>query len=534
MTATSSPTSESAAKPAPPPLPDLPKAQEVDVLLLLEGTFPFVSGGVSSWVYQIMNGFPEVRFGALFIGSRPDDYGAMRYQLPPNLVHLEVLYLFEEHTNPPVKAMRAPKGALDEVEGVHDMLHDDIKHPQCLHAFSRLFDAATPDGKLSHDVFLYSEESWEYIKESYRRYSTDPSFVDYFWTIRNLHTPFWRLRAVADKLPRARLYHSISTGYAGIMGVLLKHRRPAPFLLSEHGIYVKERKIDLFQATWISDNRSAFDRDASQMAYYRQLWIRFFEHLGYLTYQAADDIVALYEANRQRQLIDGAPAVKTQNIPNGVDIERYAALRPLRPASPPPILCLIGRVVPIKDIKTFIRSMRAVVKQMPDAEAWIAGPEDEDPGYADECRELALQLGLQDRVRFLGFQKLTDLLPKIGLVVLSSISEGLPLVILEGYAAGVPTVSTDVGSCRQLVEGLPGDDAALGNSGRVVRIADPDALAQAALSLLADEKEWHRAAQAGIRRVETYYAQAMMFDSYRKLYDKAFNKEYPWQASASS
>ena len=519
MTSTSSPTSD----PAPP---DLPKADSVDVLLLLEGTFPYVSGGVSSWVHQIISGFPDLRFGAIFIGSRPRDYGQMRYKLPANLVHLDLTYLFEEQDNPPVRPSRAPKGAIEAIDGLHEMLHHDIKHPQCMHAFATMFDEAHAGGKISHETFLYSEESWEYIKEGYRRYSTDPSFVDYFWTIRNLHTPFWRLREAAGRAPRARIYHAVSTGYAGALGVLLKHRHPAPFLLSEHGIYVKERKIDLFQATWIQDNRNAFERDPSQMGYYRQLWIRFFEHLGYLTYQAADDITALYEANRQRQLTDGAPAARTRNIPNGVDVERFAVLRDQRPVMIPPVLCLIGRVVPIKDIKTYIRAMRTIARHMPQAEAWIAGPEDEDPDYARECRELATQLGVADKVKFLGFQKLTELLPKVGLVVLSSISEALPLVVLEGYAAGVPAVCTDVGSCRQLIDGLPGEDEALGNSGRVVRIADPEALGQAVLALLTDEREWLRASQAAIRRVETYYTQPMMFDSFRALYDKGF----AWQA----
>jgi glycosyltransferase involved in cell wall biosynthesis len=195
-------------------------------------------------------------------------------------------------------------------------------------------------------------------------------------------------------------------------------------------------------------------------------------------------------------------------------------------ATPPPVLCLIGRVVPIKDIKTFIRAMRTVVNRLPAAEAWIAGPEDESPGYARECHELAAQLGLTDKIKFLGFQKLTDILPKVGLVVLSSISEALPLVILEGYAAGIPTLSTDVGSCRQLVFGLPGEDEAIGASGRVVRIADPEALAQAALELLLDAQQWQRASAAAIERVEKYYAQHIMFDRYRALYDKNFK----WQA----
>lgn len=516
MTANTSPTSE----------PRFPTADSVDVLLLLEGTFPFVAGGVSSWVNQIIRGFPEIRFGAIFLGSRPQDYGDMRYALPDNLVHLQTAYLFEDRLNPPVKPVKASAQAMAMVENVHTQFEENLREPECAHMFSKLMDEAGPDGLLSHEVFLYSQASWEFIKKSYRRRSTDPSFVDYFWTIRTIHTPFWRLREVALSCPKARIFHSVSTGYAGILGVLLKHRYQRPFMLSEHGIYVKERKIDLYQAQWLKDNRSVFERDPSRVSYFRQLWIRFFEHLGYVTYQASDDILALYEANRQRQLQDGAPPERTANIPNGIDVNKFAPLRTQRSAQVPHVLCLIGRVVPIKDIKTFIRAMRSVVNYLPDAEAWIAGPEDESPEYAQECRDLALQLGLVDKVKFLGFQKLTDLLPKVGLVVLSSISEALPLVILEGYAAGVPTLSTDVGSCRQLVFGLPGEDAALGASGRVVRIADPQALAQAALALLGDANEWQRASAAAILRVEKYYSQDMMFARYRALYEKNFK----WQA----
>ena len=516
MTAASSPTSK----------PIFPRADSVDVLLLLEGTFPFVAGGVSSWVNQIIRGFPEIRFGAIFLGSRPEDYGDMRYALPDNLVHLETAYLYESQGNPPVMPVHAPKGAMPMVECVHKMFETNMKQPDGADLFASLMDEAGPDGKLSHEVFLYSPQAWEFIKKSYRSRCTDPSFVDYFWTIRHMHTPFWRLREVAMRCPKARIYHAVSTGYAGILGVLLKHRNQRPFMLSEHGIYVKERKIDLYQAQWLKDNRSVFEHDPSRVSYFRQLWIRFFEHLGYVTYQAANDIVALYEANRQRQLLDGAPVERTSNIPNGIDIERFAPLRAQRPALPPPVLCLIGRVVPIKDIKTFIRAMRTVTNHLPGAEAWIAGPEDESPEYARECRELAAQLGLGDKVKFLGFQKLTELLPKVGLVVLSSISEALPLVILEGYAAGVPTLSTDVGSCRQLVFGLPGEDEALGASGQVVRIADPEALAQAALTLLTNPDEWQRASQAAIKRVEKYYSQDMMFERYRALYEKNFK----WQA----
>ncbi len=262
-------------------------------------------------------------------------------------------------------------------------------------------------------------------------------------------------------------------------------------------------------------------RDPTQAGYFRALWIRFFEALGRMCYDASDQIIALYEANRLRQVLDGAKASRTSNIANGIDVVRFGALRALRPETIPPIMCLIGRVVPIKDIKTYIRATRVMVNRRPDIEAWIAGPEEESPDYALECRELVKSLGLENNVKFLGFQKLTELLPKIGLMVLSSISEALPLVILEGYAAGVPTVSTDVGSCRQLVYGLDEEDRALGASGAVVGIADPQALAEAALHFFTDTEAWHKAAEAGILRVERYYTHPVMFGRYRAVYDTA-------------
>ena len=54
------------------------RAADCDVMLLLEGTFPFVSGGVSSWVNQIIRAFPDLRFGICFVGSRRNDYDESR------------------------------------------------------------------------------------------------------------------------------------------------------------------------------------------------------------------------------------------------------------------------------------------------------------------------------------------------------------------------------------------------------------------------------------------------------------------------
>jgi len=46
------------------------RAADADVCLLLEGTFPYARGGVSSWVNEMLRSYPEIRFAIAFIGSR--------------------------------------------------------------------------------------------------------------------------------------------------------------------------------------------------------------------------------------------------------------------------------------------------------------------------------------------------------------------------------------------------------------------------------------------------------------------------------
>ncbi len=498
----------------------LPRAEQVDVMLLLEGTFPYVSGGVSSWVNQIIRGFPELTFGAVFLGSSAEEYGERKYELPENLTHLQVHYLHDEHVSPPIETCRGDAEGFAILRRLHGWFN--APHPDGLPA--ELKQASfyfNRTGGVDYTQFLYAERSWEYICELYTERCKDPSFVDYFWTVRNMHTPIWQLASIAATLIPARFYHTVSTGYAGFLGGLLHHHTGRPLLLSEHGIYTKERRIDIFNNDWIQDNRNALQRDPTEVSYFRDLWIRFFETIGRFCYDASGRIVSLYEGVRQRQISDGALPEKLTVVPNGIDLDRFVPLRQTRPVVPPPVLALLGRVVPIKDVKTYIRAIRILVQHVPEIQGWIVGPEGEDPVYAQECRALARSLEIEQQVRFTGFMNPVELFPQIGLLVLSSISEGLPLVALEGFAAGVPLVATDVGACRQLIEGEGDEDRALGVAGAVIPINNPQALADACRGLLMDRDAWHRAQQAGMARVEAQYTQQQMFARYRALYQEA-------------
>jgi glycosyltransferase involved in cell wall biosynthesis len=507
-------------------LPRLAPGAGADIGLLLEGTYPFVSGGVSSWVHEIISGLPELTFGIVFIGSAPEDYKPVRYKLPPNLLHVETHYLIDKPAPRRMGHGGKASAKASEFEALA-RLHDQFRQPGAEITGSMRASVAKmeTDEGINWRDFLYSEETWHQICASYHKFCTSPSFVDYFWTVRTMHSPLFKMAELAAKVPPFKVLHSISTGYAGFLGSLLEQRRGCPFILTEHGIYTKERKIDLAHASWIKDAREELSSGLEEdRTYVRRLWVRFFEDIGRLAYAGAKPIVSLYEGNRQRQIADGASEERTQVIPNGIDLERFTPSDRKPTDKPKPIVGLIGRVVPIKDIRGFVRAMRGVVAAMPEAEGWIIGPEDEDPDYARDCRELVNSLGLQSKVKFLGFQKPDEMFPKLGLTVLTSISEALPLVLLESFASGVPVVSTDVGSCRELIEGRLPEDRALGAAGAVVPIAAPLEAAAAMVRLLRDKDAWWKARQAGLARVKTYYTRDQMFAAYRGVYQTALSE----------
>ena len=483
---------------------NLSPARPADVALLLEGTYPFVRGGVSTWVHKLIEALPETTFSLVFIGGRRSDHGRAAYAFPPNVVHFERHYLFEPRKDSPDRSVDA--SAVDELDRLHDHLLGASRAPADAELVKRLaLCLQAPDG-FARDAFLHEDACWDWICDRYRRDRADSPFTSYFWTLRSTYLGLFTLADVARRLPPARFYHAVSTGYAGFLGALLRHQRSRPLVLTEHGIYTKERMIDLASAESIPGGSAT-----------RCLWMRFFQGLGTMTYASADPIIALYDGNRKRQIEDGAAAEQTRIIANGIDVERFRKLSD----GPRPVIGFIGRVVPIKDVKTFIRAMKAIVAERPEVEGWIVGPTSEDEAYATECRQLVSALGLDRNVRFLGFRAPEEILPQLGLLALTSMSEALPLVVLEAFASGLPVLTTDVGACREMVEGRTPEDRALGSAGAVVPIAAPEQTARAALSLLGDPARWRKAQRAAVRRVEAHYTQEQMVDAYRQVYREA-------------
>lgn len=500
--------------------------QQADICLLLEGTYPYVRGGVSSWVHQLISGLPQYQFYLVFLGGTREAYGQQHYRLPDNVLGLETHFIMEHDSRQPPRARTGKASAFAMWQQVLERFNIS-KQALSTEQLELMLAELGRRGGLSYEDFLYSESSWQILVELYFEQAENQSFVDFFWTFRNIYTPLFNLVKIARQVPPARMFHSISTGYAGFLGALLKQKQQAPYLLSEHGIYTKERKIDLTQASWIQDRRYALDTSIhKKMEQTRQTWISFFEQLGRTAYSSADRITALYQGNQQRQIKDGADAVKTEVIVNGINLARFSQARACRPLAPPKVVGLIGRVVPIKDIKTFIRAIRVAMNSDPNIQGWIIGPTDEDPTYVKECELLINSLALQQHVKFTGMQNVAEIMPQLGVCMLTSISEAQPLVLLEAMAAGVPCIATDVGSCREIIEGMRPDDKALGRCGYVISIADPNQASSAILKLLNDVQHWQQMSEVGYRRVELYYQEQFMFQRFNQLYETFLT----WQA----
>ena len=149
-------------------------------------------------------------------------------------------------------------------------------------------------------------------------------------------------------------------------------------------------------------------------------------------------------------------------------------------------------------------------------------PNDEE--YAQECYTLVKQLKLEN-VIFTGRVDIVKYMEKLDFTILTSISEGQPLSVLESLAARRPCVTTDVGCCRELLEGKEGDF--FGPAGYCVPPMYRQGLAAAMDKMCESRSLRLRMGANGQNRVNKYYRHERMMKEYKKLYGEV-ETAYGW------
>lgn len=483
----------------------------IDVCLLLEGTYPYVAGGVSTWVHQLITAMRNIRFGIIYIAPHADPTRTVKYTIPNHVIFLKEIYLHDYNLK--LHNLKKPE---DRDYNTLLTFYQNIlgKNFVGFYEFVKLFQGN--EKKFDLVRFFSDKNIWDMLLSFCDQIEEDISFLDFFWTWRGTHLPL--LQVLTTEIPKAKIYHSLSTGYAGFLGAIINVMNEGRFFLTEHGIYTHERALEISQANWIYEREKIHFRADRDLSFFKRWWITLFTAMSHLAYNHADKIITLFEGNKVREILEGASEDKVAIIPNGIDIEGFSKI--VRERKSTPHIGLIGRIVNIKDVKTFIHAAKLVLRVIKDAEFYIIGPTDEEEDYFEECKNLVTSLNMENHITFTGRQNIKPYLKFLDIVVLTSLSEAQPYVILEAGICGIPIVATDVGACAEMVNGRTSLDLSLGPSGLTTAVSDPQSTADAIVKILRDEAFYERLSRAGKERVKTYYNQDDLLSRYLNLYEQ--------------
>lgn len=229
-----------------------------------------------------------------------------------------------------------------------------------------------------------------------------------------------------------------------------------------------------------------------------------------VVYREADRILPVSDFNRRWEERLGAEPKKVITIHNGVQPDLF---EPVGPEPEVPTLSWVGRIDPLKDLHTLVRAFRLVRERIPEARLRLFGPvPDGNEAYRLSVEMLVDELGAGDAVTFEGPSPGSRPAIAAGsVVVLSSISEGLPFTVLEAMMCGRPTVSTDVGGVAECLDPER-------RAGLVVPSRDPEAFAAACVELLADPERRRAMAEAARWHALGTATLDRCLDEYRAVY----------------
>jgi hypothetical protein len=213
---------------------------EADVCLVLEGTYPYVAGGVSSWAHDLLCAQSDLSFHLVCLVPKNASL-ITRYQVPSNvtgITHVEV------GTLPNGKArLRGASRLLEELEAPLR----NLQRAGTLGNLAEILRLLDPfRAQLGRRVLLDSREAWDLLLRMYRSTERENAFLDFFWTWRNLLSALYSV--LLAPMPRTRVYHPLCTGYAGIFAARARLETGRPVVLTEHGIYTNERRIEIAMA----------------------------------------------------------------------------------------------------------------------------------------------------------------------------------------------------------------------------------------------------------------------------------------------
>jgi len=468
------------------------------VALVTESTYPCARGGVAVWCDQLIRNLPGVDFTVVAI--TPTTREPVVWELPPNVVDFRRHAAWDRLTDQRSRRHPPPlPAALQElvsilVEPPGGAAPGTL--PNQVRRFADVLDrlvAAAVDGSLAphlrFDSFFGPVQtalaSSTYIGSRY-----DWSLADALAVATAL--PHILSSLLVDVGP-VDVIHISANGLPVLVALAGHARRGSPIMMSEHGLYLRERYLGA-------------DHEVGRPVV-KDVLLRWHRWLTVVAYDRCEHLSPASGFNARWERALGADGHAVSTLHNGVDPAAFPMQ--LNEVRSPDVVWL-GRIDPVKDLHTLLRAADLVRRRVPSTRFRLFGEEPSDvKGYLDSCLALRDSLDLGGVVTFEGRvgHPVTAFL-RGQLSVLSSITEGFPYSVLESMSCGIPVVGTEVG-------GVP---EAIADTGLVVPPRDPEAMASAIIHLLTHDDERRRMRLAARARVEELYRLDLMLSRHDDLY----------------
>lgn len=444
-----------------------PEYPDVDVAIVMESTYPYLKGGVSAVVHDIITANPDITYGIIHIAWDTDSPLEDLYGMPENVAWVKPVFLsMEEHRDGFANADKDLKMNRRERIATSHKLMDAL--------FALYEDAdVNPLWEMYDEGFNPKTRRYplwsllgtkEFMKVMFDRLPLQRmSFSDNFWLMRTFFSLAYAL--LHERMPHAKVYHAHTTGYASLIGAAAARDHGTSFFLTEHNLYVRDTVNTLLDRD-MSKPIKMGDWNTLPNNEEQRAWTMWWIQLGRFCYPSADKITYLYpKALDEARGLDAPVDVPDRAIvlPNGMQIsdvnEAYAQRRiarekiELQGTNHHWRIVFIARVVPIKGLIDLIDSVEMLRDEgYQNLHIDVLGPTQHVPAYYDLCRTAIAEKELEDYFTFHGTVNVREMLGQFDLLIMPSYNEGQPIVALEAMSASLPVVGTDVGGMSQLIE----------------------------------------------------------------------------------
>ncbi len=474
-----------------------------------------MGGGVSTWCQILCEELSEVDYTLFAITGTPEV--TYKYEVPPNaskVIHIPLwgaqepaeyiladvpfssIYERKERTTDDAVAEHFVPLLRRFLQGMEVEGTDVAEYGPVVHALWRYFR------RYDWNRTWKSEEAWRaFVEEVRRPYesrpqdflpSEVPSVFDLTTAMRWMYNFLMPLQA---PVPETDVVHSTIAAFTGLAGVIAKHEYGSAFLVTDHGVFVRERYIS------VSSGDFSF--------FCKRFLIGMSSLVSKLNYLYADVVSPVANFNRRWEVPYGAVERKIETIYNGISPEVFLPKPKPDKTAGRPTAVAAARVFPLKDIETMIRSAAVARESVPDVHFIVYGNLDADVPYVERCRALIAEHDLERTFEFGGFHsRPAEVYCEGDISVLSSISEGFPFTVLESMSCSRPVVGTDVGGVKEALEGF----------GIVTPPRDPEAFGRGVVTLLQDDDLRLELGRQAREEVLAKYQTATSVDAYRALY----------------